>query len=171
MSRVSILFLHSYNVSEAVKFCYADIVKKFFLILMGLIVLVVVGFFVLRYLDNNLGVNQAYFKRLLTYRNCYQTGYQKSKEDSELGIEGTLVNHGTYYSVEQHSPVSYRFTNITPENAIEKMMKERAGSLVDTKFVEHNFVIQNGVKIPDINFLIRNKESVHDATLLSICFK
>lgn len=145
--------------------------KKFFLILMGLIVLAIVGFFALKYLDYEWGINLAYFQRLFTYRNCYQTGYQKSMEDSELGIEGTLVNRGTYYSVEQHSPVSYRFTNITPGSTIEKMMKERAESLVDTKFVEHNFIVQNGVKIPDINFLIRNRESVHDATLLSICFK
>lgn len=168
-------------VSGTVKFCYANIVKKIFLIPMGLIVLIIVGFLVLKYLEYEWGINLAYFQRLLTYRNCYQTGYQKSEGDSELGIEGTLVSHDTYYSVEQHSPVSYRFTNITPGSTIEKVMKERAGSLedsssydraaVDTKFVEHNFIIQNGVKIPDINFLIRNSESVHDATLLSICFK
>ncbi len=158
-------------VSGTVKFCYANIVKKIFLIPMGLIVLSIVGFLVLKYLDYEWGINPAYFQRLLTYRNCYQTGYQKSEGDSELGIEGSLVSHDTYYSVEQHSPVSYRFTNIMPGSTIEKVMKERTGSAVDTKFVEHNFIIQNGVKIPDINFLIRNRESVHDATLLSICFK
>lgn len=154
--------------------------KKIFLILIGLIVLVVVGFFVLRFLDNNLGINQAYFKRLLTYRNCYQTEYQKNGEDSEMGIEGTLVNHDTYYTVEQlGAPVSYLFTNITTGSSIEKVMKERAGSLedtnshdraaIDTKLAEHNFVIENGVQIPDPDMLKRG--SVHDVVLLSICFK
>lgn len=148
--------------------------------MMLLVLLTVVGFFVLNFLDNNLGMNPAYFKRLLTYRNCYQTGDQKLEGDSETGIEGTLVNHVTYYTVEQlGAPISFRFTNITPGSALEKVMKMRAGSLedsssydraaVDTKLVEHNFVIENGVQIPDPNMSKRG--SVHDAVLLSICFK
>lgn len=143
--------------------------KKIFLILIGLIVLVVVGFFVLRFLDNNLGINQAYFKRLFTYRNCYQTEYQKNGEDSEMGIEGTLVNDGTYYTLENPpNPLSYRLTNITPGSDIEKAMKMKTGAMVDTKLAEHNFVIQNGVKITNPDF---GRAGVQEAVLLSICFK
>lgn len=159
---------------------YTRFVRKFFLFIPLLLILAVVGFFVLRYLDYERGINLAYVQRLLTYRNCYKTGDQKVEGDSEMGIEGILVNYDTYYTVEpQGGPVSYRFTNIIPGSAIGNVMEMRAGSLkdpssydraaVDTKFVEHNFFIENGVQIPDPNMLKRS--SVHDTTLLSICFK